>query len=84
LAMGAHGVDIGSVEEILIGLRIIFSNAIDEFVLPHHAEDIPCGPPFPQIPPCYYRRRGGLEQAIWARNLGQMRAQTRKKKPPAK
>ena len=37
LAMRAHGVDIGAIEQIFVGLRIVFANAIDEFVLPHHA-----------------------------------------------
>ncbi len=35
-AMRAHGVDIGAIEQVFVRLRIIFSNAIDEFVLPHH------------------------------------------------
>ena len=35
-AMRFHGVDIGTVQKILVRLRIISPHAIDEFILPHH------------------------------------------------
>jgi hypothetical protein len=36
-AVRAHGVDIGPVEQVLVGIRIVAANPVDEFVLPHHA-----------------------------------------------
>ena len=35
LAMGAHGVDISAVKQILVGVRIVVFDAIDQFILPH-------------------------------------------------
>jgi hypothetical protein len=32
-----HGVDIGAVQQILVGVRIIGSDTFDQIVLPHHA-----------------------------------------------
>ena len=36
-AMRLHGVDIGAVQQILVGIRIIGPDALDQIVLPHHA-----------------------------------------------
>ena len=37
LAMRLHGVDIGAVEQILVGVRVVGADALDQIVLPHHA-----------------------------------------------
>ena len=37
LAMGAHGIDIGTVEQLFVGSRIILLDPIDQLELPHHA-----------------------------------------------
>ena len=39
-AMRLHGVNVGAVEQCLIGTRVIFLNPLNEFVLTHH------GPPY--------------------------------------
>src|SRR3984957_8789643 len=36
--MRLHGVHIGAVEHILVGVRIVFADPLDEIVLPHHLE----------------------------------------------
>ena len=36
LAMRLHGVDIGAVEQRLVGVRIVAAHALDQVVLPHH------------------------------------------------
>ncbi len=36
-AMRLHGVDIGAVEQRLVGVRVVTLDPLDEFVLPHHA-----------------------------------------------
>ena len=36
LAMGFHGVDIGAVEQRLVGLGIVAAHPVDQVVLPHH------------------------------------------------
>ncbi len=36
LAMGLHGVDIGAVEKVLVGIGVVFAHPLDEIVLPHH------------------------------------------------
>ena len=36
LAMRLHGVDIGAVEQLLVGVRIVFADPLDQLVLPHH------------------------------------------------
>ena len=36
LAMRFHGVDVGSVEQTFVGLRIVAADAVDQVVLPHH------------------------------------------------
>ncbi len=36
LAMGLHGVDVGAIEQCLIGFRIVPAHAINQIVLPHH------------------------------------------------
>jgi hypothetical protein len=36
-AMRLHGVDIGAIQQILVGVRIIRPDALDQIVLPHHA-----------------------------------------------
>ena len=36
LAMGLHRVDIGAVEQRLVGVRIVSPDPVDQFVLPHH------------------------------------------------
>ena len=36
-AMRLHGVDIGAVEQVFVGIRIIGPDALDQIVLPHHA-----------------------------------------------
>ena len=35
-AMRLHGVDVGAVQQVLVGVRIVFPNAIDKLVLSHH------------------------------------------------
>ena len=35
-AMGLHGVDIGAVEQILVGCRVVLLDPVDQLVLPHH------------------------------------------------
>ena len=39
LAMGLHGVDIGAVEQVLVGIGVVFAHPLDEIVLPHHRLD---------------------------------------------
>ncbi len=41
LAMGHHGIDIGAVEQIFIGVRVIGPDAVHQIVLPHHATGRP-------------------------------------------
>ena len=36
-AVRLHGVDIGAVKQILVGIRVIGPDAFDEVILPHHA-----------------------------------------------
>ena len=36
LAMRLHGVDIGAVEQGLVGVRVVAADPIDQVVLPHH------------------------------------------------
>src|SRR5271166_6303208 len=36
--MRLHGVHIGAVEHILVGIRIVFAHPLDEIVLPHHLD----------------------------------------------
>ena len=36
-AMRVHGVDIGAVEEVLVGVGVVAAHPLDELVLPHHA-----------------------------------------------
>jgi hypothetical protein len=36
-AMRLHGVDIGAVQKVFVGVRIIRPDALDQIVLPHHA-----------------------------------------------
>ena len=36
LAMGLHGVDIGAVEQRLVGIGIVAAHPVDQVVLPHH------------------------------------------------
>ena len=36
-AVRLHGVDIGAVQQVFVGVRIIGSDAFDQIVLPHHA-----------------------------------------------
>ena len=36
-AMRLHGVDIGAVEQVLVGVGIVGPDALDQVVLPHHA-----------------------------------------------
>ena len=36
LAMRFHGVDVGSVEQAFVGLRIVAADPVDQVVLPHH------------------------------------------------
>ena len=36
LAMRLHGVDIGAVEQVLVGVRIVSAHPLDQVVLPHH------------------------------------------------
>ena len=36
LAMRLHGVDIGAVEQRLVGVRVVAPHALDQIVLPHH------------------------------------------------
>ena len=36
LAMRLHGVDIGAVEQLLVGVGIVAPDPLDQFVLPHH------------------------------------------------
>ncbi len=40
-AMRLHRIDIGAVEQILVGLRIIPPHPLDEFILPHHGSNGP-------------------------------------------
>ena len=35
-AVRLHGVDIGAIQQILVGVRIVATHAIDKFILPHH------------------------------------------------
>jgi hypothetical protein len=35
-AMGLHGVDIGAVEQVLVGSRIVLLDPVKQLVLPHH------------------------------------------------
>jgi hypothetical protein len=35
--MGAHGIDIGPVEQVLVGTRIVAPDPVNELILPHHA-----------------------------------------------
>ncbi len=49
-AVCLHGVDIGAVEEILVGIWVIGPDAFDQIVLPHHART---------RPGCLDRRRRG-------------------------
>ncbi len=37
LAVRLHGVDIGAVEQVLVGVRIVTPHPLDQIVLPHHA-----------------------------------------------
>ena len=37
LAMRLHGIDIGAVEQVLVGMRVVASDAFDELVLPHQS-----------------------------------------------
>ena len=49
--MGLHCIDIGTVEQILVSVRIISPHAINEFVLPHHVKNIaPRSDPMPDLP----------------------------------
>jgi hypothetical protein len=41
-AMRAHGVDIGPVEQVLVGIRIVAPDPVNELILPHHAHAGPC------------------------------------------
>ena len=36
-AMGPHGVDVGAIQQILIGIRVVGPDALDQIILPHHA-----------------------------------------------
>ena len=36
-AMRLHGIDIGAVQQILVGVRVVGADAFDQIVLPHHA-----------------------------------------------
>ena len=36
LAMGLHGVDVGAVEQRLVGVRVVAAHPVDQVVLPHH------------------------------------------------
>ncbi len=36
LAMRPHGIDVGAVEQVLVGRRIILLDPLDQIVLPHH------------------------------------------------
>ncbi len=37
LAMRAHGVDIGAVQKVFVGVRVVGADPVDQIVLPHHA-----------------------------------------------
>src|SRR5947209_1855186 len=43
--MRLHGIDIGPVEQILVGIRVIGADAFDQVVLPHHARTRQFGGP---------------------------------------
>ncbi len=43
-AVRLHGVDIGAIEQILVGIRIIRPDTLDEVVLPHHPRPRRFGP----------------------------------------
>ena len=43
-AVRLHGVDIGAVEQVFVGVRIIRPDALDQIVLPHHARARGLGP----------------------------------------
>ena len=36
LAVRLHGVDVGAVEQRLVGVRVVAAHPLDQFVLPHH------------------------------------------------
>ena len=42
-AMGRHGVDVGAVEEVLVGVGVVAAHPLDELVLPHHAAALGLG-----------------------------------------
>ena len=42
-AMRLHGVDIGAVEEVLVGVGVVAAHPLDELVLPHHAAALGLG-----------------------------------------
>jgi len=42
-AVRLHGVDIGAIEQVLVGVGIVGSDALDQVVLPHHPRPRPGG-----------------------------------------
>ena len=47
-AVRLHGVDIGAVEQVLVGVRIVVLDPLDQVVLPHHVRLAPSSAPRPR------------------------------------